>query len=99
MSVQRWGALLMVLTLAACSRTPSEAALTVDYFRTHRVERDSILRDCLNDPGDLRESPVCVNAREAARIEGVGTLKALPPMGLPGVGSGGQNAPGNPPRP
>jgi hypothetical protein len=55
-----------------------------------------MLRTCENDPGDLRDSPNCVNAREAERAEGVGSLKSLPPLGLP-VGqapdqSGGRGA-------
>jgi hypothetical protein len=80
--------MLVVLALAACSRAPGGAGtLTVDYYRAHAAERAAMLRTCENDPGDLRDSPNCVNAREAARVEDVGSLKSLPPMGLP-VGQG-----------
>jgi hypothetical protein len=82
MSVQRNG-LLMALLLAGCNRSPDDTRLTVEYFRAHAAERQATLRECANDPGNLRNSPVCVNAREAARIEDVGSLRDLPPMGLP----------------
>jgi hypothetical protein len=84
--------MLAVLTLAACSRTPGGGGtLTVDYYRAHAVERAATLRTCANDPGDLRDSPNCVNAREAARVEDVGSLRSLPPMGLPAGQSGNQS--------
>ena len=80
--------MLAVLALAACSRGPGGGGtLTVDYYRAHAAERAATLSTCANDPGDLRDSPNCVNAREAERAEGVGSLKSLPPMGLP-VGRG-----------
>lgn len=77
--------ILVLIAMAACNRGTSDAALTVDYYRSHSVEREAMLRTCANDPGTLRNSPTCVNAREAARIEGIGSLKQLAPMGLPGV--------------
>jgi hypothetical protein len=85
---------LAVLALAACNRTPGGGGtLTVDYYRAHPSERAAMLSTCANDPGDLRDSPNCVNAREAARVEGVGSLKSLPPMGLP-AGQGGNQSSG-----
>jgi hypothetical protein len=69
--------------LAACARSGSDSAFTVDYYRSHASEREATVRACENDSGELRDAPRCVNAREAARLEGVGSLKQLPPMGLP----------------
>src|SRR5260370_35259367 len=82
MSVQRNG-LLMALLLVGCNRSPNDTRLTVEYFRAHAPERQATLRECANDPGTLRKSPACANAREAARIEDVGNLRNLRPMGLP----------------
>jgi len=73
----------MTLLLAGCNRGPDDTRLTVEYFRAHAAERQSTLRECANDPGNLNNSPVCANARQAARIEDVGSLRNLPPMGLP----------------
>jgi len=83
----RWGGLGIVwlaMALAACGRSARQDALTVGYFRTHVAERETMLRICANDPGQLQGTANCVNAREAARAEGIGSLKDLPPMGLPG---------------
>jgi hypothetical protein len=38
---------------------------------------------CGNDPGALRASPDCINAREAERRAGVGSLRDLAPLKLP----------------
>jgi hypothetical protein len=83
MSVQRYGGLLMVLLLDGCSPTPNDAHLTVEYYRAHAVDRQRMVKECANDPGRSRESRACTNAREAERIEGVGSLRNLAPMGLP----------------
>ena len=91
-SMSRPPIMLVVLALAACSRAPGGAGtLTVDYYRAHAAERTATLSTCANDPGDLRDSPNCVNAREAARVEDVGSLRSLPPMGLPAGHSGNQS--------
>jgi hypothetical protein len=38
---------------------------------------------CAADPGSLKDSPDCVNVREAERSVGVGNLSDLPPLRLP----------------
>ena len=86
---------IAVFALTACSRSP-DAALTVPYYRANAAERESMLRVCADDPGKLRTSAPCVNAREAARTEDVGSLRRLPPMGLPGAGNP-DKAPESPP--
>lgn len=55
----------------------------VAYYRAHTTERNERLQACANDPGSLADQPDCVNAREAARLEGIGSLRTLPPMDLP----------------
>lgn len=59
-----------------------EAPPTVDYFRAHREERVAQLRRCINDAARSKSDPACVNAREAERVDSVGTLRDLPPVGL-----------------
>jgi hypothetical protein len=78
-----FAAIVAALSLAACSRSPSPNTLTVDYYRAHPTEREAELARCGNDPGGIGDSAACINAREATRIEGVGSLRSLPPMGLP----------------
>jgi len=78
----------MVVTLgtAACAPSPDPSGLSVEYYREHAAERDVRLAKCADDPGGLGRSRDCTNAREAARVEGIGSIKDLPPLGLPKVG-------------
>jgi hypothetical protein len=78
------GIVWLAVALAGCGRSLQQDALTVGYYRTHALEREGMLRTCADDPGRLQGTANCVNAREAARAEGVGSLKDLPSMGLPG---------------
>lgn len=73
--------------LAGCAPAPDQTAHTVDYYRQHAQERAQVLARCGNDPGATAGQSECVNAREAARVEGIGSLRSLPPLGLP-TGSG-----------
>jgi hypothetical protein len=40
------------------------------------------MAQCANDPGTLRSTPDCINAREAERLESYGTLRDSGPVGL-----------------
>ncbi|HMN43829.1 MAG TPA: EexN family lipoprotein [Povalibacter sp.] len=71
---------LAVLMLVACSRKPSE--YTVGYYKAHKEERTEKLRECADDPGALRDDPLCINAKQADRDEAIGSLRDLPPVGL-----------------
>jgi len=76
--------LVVTLGAAACAPSP-EPAPTVEYYRAHRAEREAQLDQCRNDPGRLAQTARCQNAKAAARLEDVGSLRQLPPMGLPPV--------------
>ena len=76
----------IVVTLSAvtaCAPAPKQAQHSVDYYRSHATLRQEVLERCTNDPGDEGRTPDCINARAAESIEGIGSLKSLPPMGLP----------------
>src|SRR5687767_13945569 len=76
------GIVVTVGAAVSCAPAP-DPGNTVTYYREHAEERDAALKRCADDPGSLRHQPDCVNAREAARLEGVGSLRELPPMELP----------------
>lgn len=84
----------IVVTLSAvtaCAPVPNRAQHSVDYYRAHPAVLKVMLERCTNDPGRLARTPDCINARAAARLEGIGSLGGLPPMGLsvkPTAGSG-----------
>lgn len=76
----------IVVTLcavAACAPVPNPATRPVAYYRAHPAALHAMLARCTNDPGDFGRTPDCINARRAARVDGIGSLGTLPPMGLP----------------
>lgn len=81
---ERWVMASMVMaSIAACSPATPESGRTVqDYLADPSLRNDTVQR-CANDPGRLRDTPDCLNAQAAARIEGVGSLRELPPLPLP----------------
>ncbi|MFH6974970.1 EexN family lipoprotein [Neisseria sp. 23W00296] len=62
-----------LLLLAACG----EKAHDVQWYLDHPQELDAQLDKCSNDPAKLRDTPACINAREAAgkRFMGYGKFK------------------------
>ena len=86
---KRLGAVVTLSAVTACAPAPDGAHFSVDYYRSHAQLRQRTLDQCANDPAGKGREPDCVNARAAARIEGVGSLRSLPPLGLPTATSGG----------
>ncbi len=86
---KRLGAVVTLSAVTACAPAPDRAHFSVDYYRSHAPLRLQMLDQCANDPGEKGREADCVNAREAARIEGVGSLRSLPPLGLPTAPAGG----------
>jgi len=76
------GIVVTVGAAVSCAPAPDRAN-TVTYYREHAEEREAALARCTDDPGSAGGTPDCVNAREAARLEGVGSLRELPPLDLP----------------
>ena len=69
------------LTLAGCAPAPKPP--TVAEFRARATLRAAVLARCANNPGELRNTPDCVNASEAERLEGLGNLRSLAPLAVP----------------
>lgn len=77
------GIVVTFLSAVGCAPAPDRAAHTVeDYKRDAQLRREELAR-CTSDPGTIRDSPDCVNVREAERSMGVGNLRDLPPLRLP----------------
>jgi hypothetical protein len=79
----RLGLVVTILSTAACAPAPDRAAHTVEEYRRDTTLRASEMRGCVNDPGGLGRSADCVNAREAERQVGIGSLRDLPPLKVP----------------
>lgn len=55
-----------ILALTGCTKEALEPVNTVEWYKAHEAEREAMLKKCLNNPGQLAETPNCVNAKEAA---------------------------------
>ena len=73
---------LFLLGLVGCSRQPEEARHTVEEYRANKSLRLETFKRCADDPGSLGKSPDCINAREAERLESIGSLRDSKPLGL-----------------
>jgi len=77
------GIVVTAISAAGCAPAPDRARYTVEAYRQdHRCAGKSSSA-VPNDPGTLERSADCVNAREAERAVGVGSLRDLPPLRLP----------------
>lgn len=91
---------IATLALQACSREPPlpKATYTVDEYLAKPEAMAAKLHECANNPGERRNEPDCLNVKEAAKRQGVGSYDKLPPLKLsvPGSASGDESP--NPPR-
>ena len=77
------GIAVTVISAAGCAPAPDRAHHTVEeYFRSPELRREELAR-CANDPGTLDHTADCVNASQAERQAGIGSLRDLPPLKLP----------------
>lgn len=64
MNIHRWLAAL-ACGLAVSSQALAATPKTVNYYAEHNEERKAVLARCRDNPGELRETPDCVNAERA----------------------------------
>jgi hypothetical protein len=79
----RLGLVVTILSTASCAPAPDRARHTVEEYAKDAALRHSEMGTCANDPGTMGRSPDCINAREAERQAGIGSLRTLPPLKLP----------------
>jgi hypothetical protein len=81
--VRRCLGLVITFTSAAgCAPAPDLASHTVDEYRHDAKLRKLTFERCAKDPVLRDLKPDCLNAREAERLEGVGSLRNLAPLEL-----------------
>jgi hypothetical protein len=81
--MHKWLPLTILLVMSGCARAPDHAQHTVQDYRRDPQLRRELLERCANDPGTLGQTPDCVNVRAAEEIEGIGSMRTLPPLQLP----------------
>jgi hypothetical protein len=72
----------VLLMVTGCSRE-EESARTVSWFQQHPNEREATVARCTDNPGQLGQTPNCINAKQAEALERIGSLRKLPPLDLP----------------
>lgn len=55
----------LVCGLSLSSQAPAATPKTVTYYDEHDGERKAVLARCRDNPGQLRDTPDCVNAERA----------------------------------
>ena len=65
----------IVLTGCLNNEPDAEPVRSVDWYSENSPEREAKIKECANNPGQLSDSPNCINALQAERIESVGTLR------------------------
>jgi|SRR5580692_5027565 hypothetical protein len=76
------GLVITIASAAACAPAPDRPLHTVDEYQQDKKLRELTFARCRNDPASRDSRPDCVNAREAERLEGVGSLRNLAPLEL-----------------
>jgi hypothetical protein len=71
-----------IFCLSACSQEPQppKATYTVDDYLANPQIREAKLAECANNPGELAQTPDCVNVKAATKRHGIGSLDDLPPI-------------------
>jgi hypothetical protein len=77
------GLVVTLTSTAGCAPAPDRASHTVDDYRSDAKLRESEFARCAKDLASRDVLPDCINAREAERLEGVGSLRKLAPLKLP----------------
>ena len=56
------------LVLSGCNKATQEVVRSVDWYKTNKSERLAKLEACKANPGELQQTPNCINAMEAERL-------------------------------
>jgi hypothetical protein len=78
----RLGLVVTLTSAAACAPAPDRASHTVEEYRYDTKLRETTFARCAQELAPRNASPDCLNAREAQRLEGIGSLRTLPPLEL-----------------
>lgn len=69
---------LVGLSLAGCfEQKPLEETKSVEFYSQNSTDRSEMVKRCANNPGELKDTPNCINAMQAEKAATSGTLKKL----------------------
>ena len=89
-----WVAIAFIATASGCSPDSQrpKAAHTVDQYLAKPDLLEKTLRECANNPGELRDTPDCINVNAAFARRGVDSMNRG--MGSLNNSMGSMNGPG-----
>ena len=65
---------------ADCSETSSpEQTRTVEWYLQNKAELKKKIAECADNPGELGNTPNCINAKAAILADSAGAIHDLPP--------------------
>ncbi len=67
---------LVSIMLTGCFQE-AEPVHDVEWYKTHDAERQAKLKECSNNPGELRDTPNCENAVQAEKALSFGKPKDI----------------------
>lgn len=56
------------LVATGISSVSTEEIKTISYYEAHPEERDAKIKECRDNPGELGDTPNCINSRQAVEI-------------------------------
>jgi len=60
--------LVIACTLAGCKQEQAEAIQSVDWYKENTNERIERLAKCRANPGELADTPNCINSEQAESL-------------------------------
>lgn len=60
--------LVIASTLAGCQQEQAEVIQSVDWYKENAAERSERLAKCRANPGELADTPNCINAEQAESL-------------------------------
>jgi hypothetical protein len=81
--------LIVSAALVGCTE-PAEPVQSVDLYKEHATERSDRLAKCRADPGELSETPNCINAERAESLADAGKRRGLNVQPMTGIKMGGK---------
>ncbi|MGQ4501267.1 EexN family lipoprotein (plasmid) [Vibrio parahaemolyticus] len=67
---------IFIMSLTGCFES-KKTVHDVDWFKSHNSERRTVLNECINDLGEFKDHPNCINAKQAEKELTVGQLPTL----------------------
>ena len=77
--------LVIASALAGCQQEQAEVIQSVDWYKENTAERSERLAKCRANPGELADTPNCINAEQAASLADTSKRGSLDVQPMPDI--------------